>query len=76
MNNSQISSAYAARQMSWQAFLTLGAMQIAYIKPVEVDGAPAFAIHAADGTELAICNDREVAIVTARQNDLDPVSVH
>ncbi len=64
------------RQMSSQAFLTLGAMQIAYIKPVEVEGQAAYAVHAADGTTLAVVADRDVAFTAARQHDLDPVSVH
>ena len=64
------------RRMSSQAFLALGSMHVAYVKPVVVDGAPAFAVHAADGSELAVFNDRDIACVTARRNDLEPVSVH
>lgn len=66
----------APRQMSTQAFLALGSMQIVYVKPVVSDGDEAYAIHGADGTQLAVVADRDLAFVTARQNDLDPVSVH
>ncbi len=62
--------------LSSQAFLALGSMHVAYVKRVTVDGGTAFAVHAADGSELAVFADREVAFVTARQNDLEPVSVH
>lgn len=57
-------------------FEALGMEQLAYVKPVEVDGRAAFAVHAADGTELAVMPDREVARAAIRQYDLEPVSVH
>ncbi len=57
-------------------FEALGLEQLAYVKPVEVDGRTAFAVHAADGTEIAVMSDREVARATIRQYDLEPVSVH
>ncbi len=57
-------------------FEALGLEQLAYIKPVEVDGRTAFAVHAADGTEIAVMPDREVACAAIRQHDLEPVSVH
>jgi len=49
---------------------------IAYIKGVEIDGEAAYAIHAADGTELAILADRDTAFAAAMTNDYLPVSVH
>jgi hypothetical protein len=49
---------------------------IAYVKPVDRDGQSAFAIHAADGTELAVVENRDLAFATVMQNDLQPVSVH
>lgn len=54
----------------------LGMQWVAYIKPVEIDGTAAFGIFAADGKQLAIVPTYETAIVTARQNDLEPVTVH
>ena len=41
-----------------------------------VDGGIAYAIHAADGAELAVFDNRDLAMVAARQHDLEPVSVH
>lgn len=49
---------------------------IAYVKPVEQHGQPAFAIHAADGTPLTVVASREVAFAAVRQHGLEPLSVH
>ena len=50
--------------------------RIAYIKPFAVDGRPGYAIHASDGTPIGWCENREIAFVAVRQQDLEPVSVH
>ncbi len=57
-------------------FEVLGLEQLAYVKPVKVDGRTAFAVHAADGTEIAVMSDLEVARAAIRQHDMEPVSVH
>ena len=62
--------------MSDQDMAILGLQDVAYVKPVVVDGQDAFSIHAADGTTIAIMADREVVVATIRQHDLEPVSVH
>ena len=54
----------------------LGMEDVAYIKHVVVDGASGYAVHAADGTRIALIADRDVAFATVRQHDLEPVSVH
>ena len=54
----------------------LGVSQIAYVRPVMVNGARAFAIHAADGTPMAVTGDREVAMAAIAQHEMLPVSVH
>jgi hypothetical protein len=64
------------RSLSGASFATLGTGQIAYVKPVEVDDEGAFAIHAADGQQLAVVGERGMAFAVIRQNDLEPVSVH
>lgn len=35
-----------------------------------------YAIHAADGTPMAVLDNRDAAFVTARENEMVPVSVH
>ncbi len=64
------------KPMSPEAFAYLGAPALAYVKKVMVEGEPAFAVHAADGTAIAIFDNRDYAFAAAKQNDLDAVSVH
>lgn len=35
-----------------------------------------YAVHGADGERLALVKDRSLAFMLARQNELEPVSVH
>lgn len=63
-------------QITPQDLMVLGLQRVAYIKPVEIDGQTAFAVHAADGTKIAVMRERNLAYVAVRQNDLEPVSVH
>jgi hypothetical protein len=64
------------RQISTRDLAALGLQDVAYVKQVTVDGKTAFAIHAADGTPIAVLADREIAFIAVRQHDLEPVSVH
>jgi len=48
----------------------------AYVRPVEVDGRTAYAIHGSDGTVFGVVDDWHTAFATARIYDLDPVAVH
>jgi hypothetical protein len=64
------------KQLSPDVFAQLGMPSLAYIKPVQVEGNAAWEVHAADGTQIALMADREVAIAACRQNELEPVSVH
>jgi hypothetical protein len=64
------------RQISTQEFEALGMQGVAYVKRVVVNDTIAYAVHAADGTEVAMLPDREIAFATVRQNDLEPLSVH
>jgi hypothetical protein len=53
-----------------------GIENVAYVKPIAVGGEGSYGIFAADGTELAQMDNRDEAIVTIRQNDLEALSVH
>ena len=64
------------RQMSSRELALFGMQDLAYVKAVLINGATAFAVHAADGTQVAVLPDREVALATVRQHDLEPLSVH
>jgi hypothetical protein len=54
----------------------LGVSQIAYVKPVVVNGTLAFAIHSADGTPIGVTADRETALAAIVQNEMHPSLVH
>jgi hypothetical protein len=64
------------RNISAVALAALGTGQMAFIKPVVIDGKRVFAVHGADGTALAVVEDHDVAFALVRQNDLEPLSVH
>jgi len=64
------------RHISSRELALLGMQDLAYVKAVVVNGVTAFAVHAADGTQVAVLPDREVALATVRQHDLEPLSVH
>jgi len=71
-----ITSPTLVRHLSAEDFATFGVNHLAYVKPILVNGVAAFAIHAADGTQLTVLPDRDVASAAVRQNDLEPMSVH
>ena len=54
----------------------LGVSQLAYVKPVQMNGSAAFAIHGADGTPMAVAGDLEVALAAIRQHEMVPALVH
>jgi hypothetical protein len=64
------------RQLSSRELGLLGLEQVAYVKPLLVEGVVAFAVHAADGSQLAVILDREAALALVRRHGLEPVSVH
>ncbi|HVJ51678.1 MAG TPA: DUF1150 family protein [Aliidongia sp.] len=64
------------RQISTTDLATLGVQDLAFVKEVHVDDEIAYAIHAADGTQMALMTDRDIAFAAIRQNGMEPVSVH
>lgn len=64
------------RHMSARELALLGMQDMAYIKRVIVNDVAGYAVHAADGTQIAVLPDRNVAFATVRQHDLEPLSVH
>ena len=64
------------RALSVEQLARLGLAEIAYVKPVVLNGVSGFAIHAADGTPMAVAGDREVAVAAILQHEMHPVSVH
>jgi hypothetical protein len=64
------------RHISLRDLAMLGVQDLAFIKRVAVDDEVAYSIHAADGTQMALMADREIAFAAVRQHGLEPVSVH
>ena len=64
------------RHMSAHDLAAFGVQDLAFIKPVSVNDEVGYAIHAADGTQMALVGDRDVAFAAVRLLGLEPVSVH
>jgi hypothetical protein len=64
------------RDMTPLQFAQLGVKQIAYVKPVVFNGAPGFAIHAADGSPMAVAPQLDTAIGAIIQHDMAAALVH
>ena len=64
------------RHISAEDFARLGVTKIAYVKLVVVNGDAAYAIHAADGTPMALAPDQAVAIAAIIQHEMVPALVH
>ena len=68
--------AESLKKLSQTDWLTFGLDDIAYLRPTISDGKPVFAIHAADGSQLALAVSRDVGLAAMEQHDLEPVSLH
>lgn len=71
-----VQGTFDIRHLSIEQLAQLGVSQLAYVKPIVVNGAPGFAIHAADGTPMAVAADRDVAIAAIVQHEMMPALVH
>jgi hypothetical protein len=64
------------RRLSPLQLAQLGMSELAYVRPVLANGEPAFAIHSADGTPMAIAPQLDIAFAAIRQHEMVPVLVH
>ena len=64
------------RQITPAQLLELGIAQLVYLREGMVDGETAYAIHAADGSAVAVVEDVEVAIELVAENGLSFATVH
>lgn len=68
-----------ADEPHWLARFDLAAWgieDVAYVRAITQNGESLYGIFAADGTELATVESRDTAIITVRQNELEPLSAH
>lgn len=68
--------AVAVSRLTRADFSRLGLGHVAYVRPILVNGAAAFAIHAADGTQMAVAPGWDVAIAAIRQHEMEPMPLH
>ena len=68
--------ALSLRQLSIADWARFGAQEIAYIRPVMVNGVQGMAIHAADGTPIGAAPTAEMAIAAILQHEMAPALVH
>ena len=64
------------RRLTAQQLAALGMSEIAYLRPVTVNGERAYSIHAADGTPMALAGDLAVAMAAVSQHELVPTLVN
>jgi hypothetical protein len=64
------------RQMTRAQLRQLGVSRLVYLRSGMRHGEPAFAIHAADGTAMAIVEDIDVAVEIVTEQGMVFVAVH
>lgn len=64
------------QQFTLKDLEVLGLGQIAYVRPILVDGQNVWSVHAANGQQVALMPTRESAWAALRQHDLEMVSVN
>lgn len=68
--------ALSLRQLSIADWARFGVQEIAYIRPVVVNGVHAMSIHAADGTPIGAAPNEELAVAAILQHEMAPALVH
>jgi hypothetical protein len=64
------------RHLSAGQLAKLGMAQVAYVKPIVVNGAEAFGIHAADGTPMAVAETHDVAVAAIIEHEMIAAAIH
>ena len=66
----------ASARMSAQDLFMWGMNNVVFIRDVPQEENSVYGVFAADGTQIAYAYSRDEAHVWARQNELEPLSVH
>ncbi len=64
------------RHLSAAQLAKLGMAQVAYVKPIMLDGSEAYGIHAADGTPMAVAESHDVAVAAILQHEMVAAAIH
>ena len=75
-SESAYETAFNVRHISSEQLENLGMDEVAFVKPVMTHSGLAFAIHAADGRQLALAPSEELAAAIIIQNEMLPKMVH
>ncbi len=61
------------KNLTQQDLLTFGLNAVAYLRPAMVNGQSIYAIHAADGSQLALVANRDIGLAAMHEHELEPV---
>jgi len=66
------------KSLSAKDFLKIGIDEIAYVRPLKLAGHhdSVFGVYAADGTQISVLENMDMAMATVRHNDLMIVTLH
>ena len=68
-------ASYSLKTISQTDWLNFGVNEMAYLRPAVVNGQPIYAIHAADGAQLALVASRDIGIAAMQQHELEPATL-
>lgn len=71
-----VKSHIALKDITPRDWAQFGAGEVAYVRPVVVNGTHAIAIHAADGTPIGAAPDMSLAIAAIVEHEMEPLLVH
>ena len=72
----KIASTETALHFSNQDFADWGLADVAYIKPLKIEGRTFYGVFAANGQQLGLMEDQGAAFTALFENDLEPVALH
>ena len=75
-SNDSATEAFDLRHLTEEQLMQLGMADLAYVKQVFLNGQESFAIHAADGSPMAVAADRAMALAAIVQHEMVPALVH
>ena len=76
MTNNQTLPAVALSQLSPMDWARFGLQQVAYLRPVLLNGVQVISIHAADGTHIGAAPNLAAAAAAVAEHEMAPVLVH
>jgi hypothetical protein len=69
-------ASFSLRQLSGADWARFGTGEIAYLRPMMVNGVHAISIHGADGRPIGAAPNAELAVAAILQHEMAPVLLH